>query len=118
MKRVVVVGAAGHIGNTVCRLLLEKGYEVRALVHVHSNSLERLEVEKVRGDVLDPLSLQKCFKEAEIVINAAGKISIDGDRDGMVRRVNVDGTKNVVEACLACGVRRLVHFSSMKAGLW
>ncbi len=115
MKKVVVVGASGHIGNNVCHALLQKGHTVRALVHVHSNSLERLEVEKVRGDVLDPTSLRKCFEGAEVVFNAAGKISIDGDPDGSVRRVNVEGTKNVVEACLIAGVKKLIHFSSIHA---
>lgn len=115
MKKVVVVGASGHIGNNVCRALLQKGYSVRALVHIHSNPLERLDVEKVRGDVLDLASLRKCFTEADIVFNAAGKISIDGDPDGSVHRVNVEGTKNVVEACLTTGIQRLVHFSSIHA---
>lgn len=114
-KKIAVTGASGHIGNNLCRTLLEKGFSVRALIHINSNSLERLDIEKVRGDVLDPDSLRKCFEGVDVVFNAAGKISIDGDPDGTVRRVNVEGTKNVVEACLASCVQRLVHFSSIHA---
>lgn len=115
MKLVVVVGASGHIGNNVCQALLQKGYAVRTLIHIHSNALETLNVEKMRGDVLDPVSLRKCFEGADVVFNAAGKISVSGDPDGTVRRVNVEGAKNVVEACLTMGVKRLVHFSSIHA---
>jgi dihydroflavonol-4-reductase len=112
---VAVVGASGHIGNNLCRALLDKGYRVRALVHLHSNALERLDVEKIRGDILDPASLIPLCTGAAAVFHAAGKTSISGDPDGSVRDVNVQGTRNVVKACLDCGVHRLVFFSSIHA---
>lgn len=115
MKKIAVIGASGYIGNNVCRALLQQGYSVKALIHVTSNSLERLDVEKVRGDILDPFSLKKFLEGADVVINAAGKISIAGDPDGSVRQINVKGTKNLVEAALACGIQRLIHFSSIHA---
>ena len=113
--QVAVIGASGLIGNNVCRALLEKGFKVRALVHVHSNPLERLEMEKMRGDILDAPGLCKFFQGVDVVFHAAGKISIDGDKDGSVRAVNVTGTKNVVEACLASDVKKLIYFSSIHA---
>src|SRR5471030_630312 len=112
---IAVIGASGLIGNNLCRALLEKGMKVRALVHINSNSLERLDVEKVRGDILDSAGLHKFLKGVDVVFHAAGKISVDGDKDGTVRAVNVTGTKNIVEACLATGVQRLVYFSSIHA---
>ncbi len=112
---IAVTGASGHIGNNICRALLKKGYKVKAMIHVHSNALEELDVEKVRGDIMDPESLSKFFTDVDCVIHAAGKISIDGDPDGTVHEVNVTGTKNVVEACLARGVRRLLYVSSIHA---
>lgn len=115
MKKVAVIGASGYIGNNVCRALLQQGYEVKALIHITSNSLERLDLEKIRGDILDPSSLKKFLDGVDIAIHAAGKISIAGDPDGTVREVNVVGTKNVVEAALSCGVQRLLHFSSIHA---
>lgn len=115
-KKIAVIGASGLIGNNLCRALLQKGEsEVKALVHIHSNSLERLNVEKVRGDILDAAGLRKFLEGVDVVFHAAGKISIDGDKDGSVRSVNVTGTKNVVEASLAAGVQRLVYFSSIHA---
>ena len=112
---IAVTGASGHIGNNICRLLLQVGHKVRALVHIHSNSLERLDVEKVRGDILDPASLKRFCAGADIVIHAAGKISISGDPDGSVYNINVNGTKNIVEACLAAGTERLIYISSIHA---
>lgn len=113
--QIAVIGASGLIGNNLCRALLEKGMKVKALVHINSNSLERLDVEKVRGDILDSACLHQFLQGVDVVFHAAGKISVDGDKDGTVRSVNVVGTKNIVEACLATGVQRLVYFSSIHA---
>jgi dihydroflavonol-4-reductase len=88
---------------------------VKTLIHINSNALEQLDVEKVRGDILDAPGLRKFLEGVDVVFHAAGKISIDGDKDGSVHEVNVTGTKNVVEACLAAGVQRLVYFSSIHA---
>lgn len=114
-KKVAVIGASGYIGNNVCRALLEQGHHVKAMVHITSNSLERFDIEKVRGDILDPSSLTRFLEGVDIVFHAAGKISISGDPDGSVRRTNVIGTKNVVEATLSSGAKRLIFFSSIHA---
>ncbi len=114
-KRIAVIGASGHIGNNLCRALLQKGFKVKALVHINSNSLEQLDVEKVRGNILETTPLRQFLKNTDIVFHAAGKISIDGDHDGSVRAVNVEGTKNVIESCLISGVEKLIYFSSIHA---
>ncbi|MEZ4829779.1 MAG: NAD-dependent epimerase/dehydratase family protein [Bacteroidia bacterium] len=78
-------------------------------------AIEGLAVEVIQGDVLDPESLDRLVAGAEIVIHSAAIISITGDRDGMVFRTNVEGTRNVAEACLKARVKRLVHISSVHA---
>ncbi len=112
---VVVTGAAGHVGTNLVPALLAEGRKVRALIRNDYRGLQGLKTELVRGDVLDYPSLLRAFEGAETVFHAAANISIMGDPDGMVHRVNVDGVRNVTEACLACGVKRLVHFSSIHA---
>lgn len=112
---VAVIGASGLIGNNLCRALLQKGYRVKALVHRNSEPLEDLDVEKQQGDILDPVTLRNFLSGCHTVFHAAGKISIDGDKDGMVHAVNVIGTKNTVEACLATGVQKLIYISSIHA---
>lgn len=110
-----VIGASGHIGNNLCRALIEKGYKVKALVHQHSSSLDGLDLVQEKGDILDPQALREFLTGCQVAFHAAGKISIDGDKDGMVHTVNVIGTKNIVEACLASGVHKLIYFSSIHA---
>src|SRR4030066_769202 len=113
----VVTGAAGYIGNVLIRELLSRGEKVRALIRSTSDlsSLEGLEVEKVLGNILDKDSLVRAFEGAGTVFHLAAIISImPGDR-AFIRRVNLEGTKNVIDACIKCRVRRLVYASSIHA---
>jgi dihydroflavonol-4-reductase len=112
---VAVTGATGHVGAGVVRALLARGRRVRALVRGPSAALDGLDVECVRADVLDPESLRAALRSAGAVHHLAAVISIDGDRDGLVHRTNVEGTRNVARAALEAGVRRFVHYSSIHA---
>jgi dihydroflavonol-4-reductase len=111
----VVTGASGHIGANLIRALLAKGRTVRALHHVNLRAIENLDVEIVPGDVCDPSSLRKAFKGADVVYHLAARISLSMNDYPVLEPINVAGTRNVVQACLDCGVRRLVHFSSIHA---
>ncbi|MFN2168843.1 MAG: NAD-dependent epimerase/dehydratase family protein [Anaerolineae bacterium] len=115
MPVVAVTGAAGHVGAALVRALLGQGARVRALVHRDTRGLQGLDVEIARGDVRDPGSLQQAFAGAETVYHTAAYISVARPEPALLEAINVRGTHNVVEACLACGVRRLVHFSSVEA---
>jgi dihydroflavonol-4-reductase len=113
--RFIVTGASGHVGANVVRTLVAAGEGVRAVDVRRGAAITEPGVEFVRGDVLDRPSLVSAFAGADFVVHLAAKISIAGDPDGSVRRVNVDGVRNVAEAALAAGVRRLVHCSSLHA---
>jgi len=112
---VAVTGAAGHIGANLVRELLKEGIRPRVLVHHDMRAVEGLDVEVVRGDVLDRDSLEKCFEGVDVVFHLAGHVSISGGEGGKVGQINIEGTRNVVEACFRKSVRRLVHFSSIHA---
>ena len=112
---VLVTGANGHIGGNLVRALLARGTQVRALVHHSTKALEGLRIELVPGDVSNAESLSAAMANIDIVFHLAGIISIDGPKGGLVNRVNVEGVRNVAEAALEAGVRRLVHFSSIHA---
>ena len=114
-KSVAVTGASGHIGANLVRELLDRGYRVVALVRQFSPALEGLDVVKVHGDILDPASLRRAFDGVRQVYHLAAHISIaSGDKDKL-QRINVDGTRHVLEACQTKGVSTLIHFSSIHA---
>jgi dihydroflavonol-4-reductase len=113
---VVVTGATGHVGNTLVRALLERGDAVRAVIYgSDERALAGLPVERVYADTRDVAAVRRALSGADLVYHLAAVISIDEASDRLVRAVNVDGTRNVAEACLAEGVRRLVHMSSVHA---
>ena len=114
---ILVTGATGHIGNVLVRKLIEQGEKVRALIWRGEDTtpLEKLDVETVEGDVLDPESLKPAFKGVEKVFHLAGIISIMPGQNPLVWRVNVEGTRNVLNAARQAGVRRLVYTSSIHA---
>ena len=112
---VVVTGASGHVGNNLVRALLSEGRDVRCLVHEDTRAIEGLHVERVKGDVLHPESLVAAFASTQTVFHLASRISIVSGDEQLVHDVNVEGTRNVVEACLKCGVGRMIHFSSIHA---
>ena len=115
MKNVAVTGASGHLGANLVRQLLQRGYHVAALVRKSSLALEGLNIERHEGDLLDPGSLHRAFKGVEQVYHLGARVSIrSGQRDRLFA-VNVEGTRNVLEACQAEGVKTLVHFSSIHA---
>jgi dihydroflavonol-4-reductase len=114
MAIVTVTGAAGHVGANLVRALLARGHQVRALVHHDQRALEGLDINIVRGDVCNLGSLLPAFVGVEVVYHAAGHISISRDEWPRLEAVNNLGTRNVVDACLQCGVRRLVHFNSIE----
>ncbi len=111
----VVTGASGHVGANLVRALIDKNQTVRALVHEHRQSLDGVDVEIICGDVCDLGSLRYAFSGAEVVYHLAARISISMDDWPLLEAVNVTGTQNVIEACISCGVRRLVYFSSIEA---
>jgi dihydroflavonol-4-reductase len=113
----VITGATGHLGNNLVRTLLERGEEVRAVVLPNdpAQSISGLPVERVEGDVRDLGSLIWAFRNADRVYHLASLITISPGREDLLQEVNVQGTRNVVEACLRSGVKRLIYVSSIHA---
>lgn len=113
--KISITGASGHIGANLCRILIEEGHDLSVLYHNDDKSFRNLGVRSVRGSILDKTALKKLVFDSEIVYHLAASISISGDRSGNVHKINVDGTRNVVESCIEGTVKRLIHFSSIHA---
>ncbi len=114
-RLVTVTGASGHLGGNLVRTLLERGDRVRVLIRGDTQALDGLDVERFKGDVLEPGSLRSAFAGSDAVYHLAAMISITGDRGGAVSAVNVQGAYNAARAALDTGVRRFVHCSSIHA---
>lgn len=113
----VVTGATGHLGNVLVRALRAAGRPVRAVASTGDDvsPLAGLGVELATADVRDPGALRRAFDGAERVFHLAGLVSITTGQEPLLQAVNVQGTHNVLEACQASGVRRLVYTSSVHA---
>ncbi len=118
----LVTGAAGFLGGTICRQLIERGDSVRAFVLPGDPAIQYVpkEAEIVEGDLTDMASLEKLFAVEEgtetVVLHIASIVTVNPDFSSKVMEVNVDGTKNIIRLCLShpeC--RKLVYCSSTGA---
>ena len=114
---ILVTGATGHIGNVLVRKLLERGEKVRVLILPKESRapLQGLKVEAMEGDVLDTTSLFNALKGIRGVFHLAGIISIMPGENPIVRKVNVEGTRNVMQVAKAAHVKKIVYTSSIHA---
>lgn len=113
---VALTGASGHLGRILAEELLKNGRRLRLLIHHHEpEGLDLRGVEVIRGSVLNPESLDRLTQGADTLIHCAARISLQGDPDGMVHRVNVEGTRLVLESALRNNVKRVLHLSSIHA---
>jgi nucleoside-diphosphate-sugar epimerase len=111
--RALVTGGSGFIGGRLIESLVGDGYTVRALARSRSSAdaVAALGAEPVRGELGDAESLRSAAAGCELAFHAAAKVEDSGPW-AEFERDNVHGTRNVVEACAAAGVRRLVHVST------
>ena len=99
------------------RELLDRGEQVRALIlpGEDTTSLEGLPVERVEGNVLDLDSLRTAMQGVDVVFHLAALVSITEDKANLVHQVNVEGTRNVIEAAKEAKIKKLVYTSSIHA---
>jgi len=112
-----VIGATGHLGNVLTKELVRRGYRVRAIIPEREDitPIRDSPVEIFRADITDLSSITIATQGLECVFHCAGIIGISGKQKNLMYKVNVEGTKNVIEACIKNDVRRLIYTSSIHA---
>ena len=112
--KVLVTGATGFVGNHAARRLLSQGYSVRCLVRKTSrlNGLKALDAELCCGDVNDKDSLRRALRGVDAVLHLASLVGETGRRQDFFR-VNVEGTRNLLEVCGDVPLKKLIHMSSL-----
>ncbi len=115
--RVVITGATGFIGGNLVRMLLDDGYEVRALVRAGSDqrNIAGLPIETVIGDLNDRQKLAEQVEGCDAVFHVAAHYSLWVKDREAIYRANVTGTKNLLAAAKTARVKRFIHTSSVAA---
>jgi dihydroflavonol-4-reductase len=115
--QVLVTGATGFVGSNLAAALVARGDRVRVLHRATSQltALKGISVECVVGDVLDPDSLAHAVQGCELIFHVAAMAQYWRTNKETVYRINVEGTRNVMQAALRARVGRVVHTSSVAA---
>ncbi len=102
------------LGSNITRVLLEQGYAVRVflLPNEPTPTLEGLDIERSHGNILDAEQVKAAMAGCDAVIHAAALTDVWPDRSEIVRRVNLDGTRNMYEAALEQQVQRFIYVGS------
>jgi len=109
--KALVTGGGGFLGRVIIRQLRERGDEVRSLSRGRYPDLEKDGVECVQADLMDVAAVSKACEGVDVVFHVAGKVGLWGDYSDFLR-ANVEGTRNVLNACQDRGARRLVFTGS------
>jgi acetylornithine/succinyldiaminopimelate/putrescine aminotransferase/nucleoside-diphosphate-sugar epimerase len=109
----LVTGGSGFIGGHIVERLVQEGYQVRCLVRASSDTalLDSLGVELAVGDLTDAASLRSAAEGCRFVVHCGALVS-DWATTSELVQINVQGTRNVLEAAVRAGVDRFVHVST------
>jgi dihydroflavonol-4-reductase len=120
MAEILLTGGTGLLGNHIARALIADGRSVRALVRSPERARPLLptECELAAGDLVDPASIRGALDGCSVVYHAAGLPEQWLPDEDTFQRVNVQGTRHLVEASLRAGVRRFVYASTIDVFAW
>ncbi len=117
--QILITGATGLVGSAAAQRFLADGHTVVALHRADSDRSLIRDPEGLiawrEGDILDILTLEKALTDVDYVVHAAAVVSFAPRDEAAMDKVNVEGTANVVNACLKKGIRKLCHVSSVAA---
>ncbi len=113
-KTVSITGGTGHLGVCLINMLLEQNYSVNALYVTKKPAVEHPNLKWVQGDITKPNSFDQLLDNSSVLIHSAGMISIGEKEAQKVYNINVNGTENVMNACLKQNIK-MIYISSSAA---
>ncbi|MHB1413930.1 MAG: hopanoid-associated sugar epimerase [Chloroflexota bacterium] len=112
--KVLVTGVSGFVGGNLARELLRQGYQVKGFLRPQSDrrNLAGLAVEPAYGDLRDAESVERAMDGCDCVFHVAAAYTLWSRDPRSVYATNVEGTRNVLKAALAKGIRKVVYTST------
>ncbi len=112
--KILVTGADGLLGNNLVRELLSRDHEVSVLLLPNSptHSLDELNIERFYGNILNPEDIEKAIVGCDAVIHAAANTNIWPSRSEIIRKVNFNGTKNMIDAAVKANIKRFIYIGT------
>jgi len=114
-KKILVTGSAGLVGNELLKQLLDSDEKVKAIYNSTPISFTHPSLEIIQCDILDVIRLEEVMEGISHVYHSAALVSYDPKDKHQLLKINIEGTANVVNACINAGVEKLVHVSSVAA---
>ena len=113
-KKFFVTGATGLLGSCLLKQLVRRHTKIKALYRNEIPYTDK-NIEWIKGDIFDTILLEEILADVDEVYHCAGKVSFNPKDKKQLFKTNVEGTANIVNACLNTGVKKLLHVSSVAA---
>jgi len=110
--KVLITGGEGLLGNNLCRELLKRRIDVGVFLlnkDLPTIGLDGLPLQRFYGNIVDEQSVRCAIEGFDVVIHLAASTQVNPPKDKKITEINVQGTKNVIQACLDFKVKRLIH---------
>lgn len=113
---ILVTGASGLVGSHLVKELVAAGKQVRAIYRSDIPVIAGADkVQWVKADILDTMSIEEAMAGITEVYHCAAIVAFNAKQKDLMHRTNIEGTANVVNACIDAGIRKLVFVSSVAA---
>jgi len=109
--KALVTGASGFIGSRLVENLVDKGCDVRVLIH-NRDFPGTVKVESMTGDIRDPATLKAAFRDRDILFHLAAALGGSLLDKKEFEDINRIGTENVLKEAMSSGIKKVIHFSS------
>jgi nucleoside-diphosphate-sugar epimerase len=113
-KTIFITGATGLLGLCLTKELVKQNVKIKALYR-NQIPFEHNKIEWIQGDLFDIVLLEETLNDVDEVYHNAGKISFNPKDKKQLFKTNVEGTANIVNACLNNNIKKLLHVSSVAA---